>query len=38
MTVLDSRPLGGGDGWAVRMRNGGNSFALPHTIWAICGG
>jgi hypothetical protein len=34
--VLDSRPLGGGNGWAVRMRNGGNSLALPYTIWAVC--
>ena len=34
--VLDSRPLGQGDGWAVRMRNHGNAQPLPYTIWAIC--
>lgn len=34
--VVDSRPLGGGNGWAVRMRNNGNSQALQYTIWAIC--
>ena len=34
--VIDSRPLGGGGGWAVRMANHGNSLALPYTIWVIC--
>lgn len=34
--VVDSRPLGLGNGWAVRMRNNGNSLPLPYTIWAIC--
>lgn len=36
MTVLQDRPLGGGEGWAVRMRNGGSSLPLPYAIWAVC--
>ena len=34
--VIDSRPTGGGGGWAVRMSNHGNSLNLPYTIWVIC--
>jgi hypothetical protein len=34
--VIDSRPLAGGQGWAVRMSNHGNALNLPYTIWVIC--
>jgi hypothetical protein len=34
--VVQTRPLLAGNGWAVRMRNNGNSLALPYTIWAVC--
>jgi hypothetical protein len=34
--VIDSRPLAGGGGWAVRMSNHGNALNLPYTIWAVC--
>ena len=34
--VVDTRPLAGGQGWAVRMKNIGTALALPYTIWAIC--
>jgi hypothetical protein len=34
--VIDTRPLAGGQGWAVRMSNHGNSLNLPYTIWVIC--
>lgn len=34
--VVDSRPLGGGNGWAVRMVNHGNAQPLKYTIWVIC--
>jgi hypothetical protein len=35
--VAQDRPLAGENGWAVRMQNGGNSLALPYTIYAVCG-
>lgn len=35
-TVMQSRPLLGENGWAVRMRNGGNTFALSWTVYAVC--
>jgi len=34
--VLQDRPLLGASGWAVRMRNNGNSLPLPYQIYAVC--
>ena len=34
--VLESRPLLSGDGWLVRIRNNGNSLAIPASIYAVC--
>jgi len=34
--VLETRPLAGLGGWAVRMRNNGSSLPLPYEIWVIC--
>ena len=34
--VLENRPLLGGDGWLVRIRNNGNSLAISAGIYAIC--
>jgi hypothetical protein len=39
MTVLDSRPLAGGSGWAVEVRNGSSgpgSQPINYAIWAVC--
>jgi hypothetical protein len=35
--VLISRPSDDGTGWVVRAANYGNSFALPVTVWMVCG-
>jgi collagen triple helix repeat protein len=34
--VQFSRPLPGGNGWFVRVRNDGNTFDNPATVYAIC--
>jgi len=34
--VLQDRPLLGENGWALRMRNNGNSLPLPYQIYAVC--
>jgi len=34
--VIQDRPLLGENGWAVRMKNGGNALALPYQIYAVC--
>jgi hypothetical protein len=34
--VLENRPLLGGDGWLVRIRNNGNALAITAGIYAIC--
>jgi hypothetical protein len=36
VTVLESRPLLGGVGWQVRVRNGGNAMPLGYQVWAVC--
>jgi len=34
--VMDTRPTADGNGWAVKMRNGGIAAVLPYSIWAVC--
>ena len=34
--VLENRPLLGENGWLVRIRNNGNTFAITAGIYAVC--
>jgi hypothetical protein len=34
--VMQTRPLGGEDGWVVRVRSGAQN-AFNTTAWAVCG-
>jgi hypothetical protein len=34
--VMQTRPLGGEDGWLVRMRSGAQN-PFNTTVWAVCG-
>lgn len=34
--VIESRPVSGGTGWQVTIRNEGNSLAIPGAVYAVC--